>query len=209
MPCNGTPFDNRDTWMDHIHSDHGFAPRWESIECPLCSQMIPEGRKSVLHHLSRHMESIAEASLPLDADSEENSSDGSENPSEGHMDIILEDEPEPDNVAISTDERGLNPVLETPPTFEKSKTGEGYTSKDFSQSLPTRQWFQPGEGIAREVIMADIQRYLGSDAQVRPGEGIDEYEVVFPYFESGLLHKLTIKRAFRDTGLMHIEVLLA
>ncbi|KAF2454078.1 hypothetical protein BDY21DRAFT_291919 [Lineolata rhizophorae] len=31
-------------------------------------------------------------------------------------------------------------------------------------------WFQPGEGISREVITADIQRYLGPDATVRPGE---------------------------------------
>ena len=44
-------------------------------------------------------------------------------------------------------------------------------------AMPTRQWFQPGEGIAREVITADIQRYLGPDALVRPGEGTGEYEV--------------------------------
>jgi hypothetical protein len=39
------------------------------------------------------------------------------------------------------------------------------------------QWFVPGEGIAREVITADIQRYLGPDALVRPGTGTGEYEV--------------------------------
>ncbi|KAL1630380.1 hypothetical protein SLS56_004907 [Neofusicoccum ribis] len=45
-----------------------------------------------------------------------------------------------------------------------------------SRSTPTRQWFQPGEGIAREVITADIQRYLGPDALVKPGIGSGEYE---------------------------------
>lgn len=51
-------------------------------------------------------------------------------------------------------------------------------------SVPTRQnqWFQPGEGIAREVITADIQRYLGNDALVRPGEGNGEYEGVPGYW---------------------------
>lgn len=39
------------------------------------------------------------------------------------------------------------------------------------------QWFVPGEGIAREVITADIQRYLGPDALVRPGTGTGEYQV--------------------------------
>ncbi|EOA84542.1 uncharacterized protein SETTUDRAFT_90581 [Exserohilum turcica Et28A] len=38
------------------------------------------------------------------------------------------------------------------------------------------QWFVPGEGIAREVITADIQRYLGPDALVRPGTGTGEYQ---------------------------------
>jgi hypothetical protein len=49
------------------------------------------------------------------------------------------------------------------------------------------QWFVPGEGIAREVITADIQRYLGPDALVRPGPGTGEYEVrssLHPYIES-------------------------
>jgi len=64
----------------------------------------------------------------------------------------------------------LNPALESPPT-KKLKTEESYTKKDFSHSMSTRQWFQPGEGIAREVITADIQRNLGPDALVRPGEG--------------------------------------
>jgi hypothetical protein len=42
------------------------------------------------------------------------------------------------------------------------------------------QWFVPGDGIAREVITADIQRYLGPDALVRPGPGTGEYEVGSP-----------------------------
>lgn len=41
-----------------------------------------------------------------------------------------------------------------------------------------RNWFVPGEGIARQVISADIQRYLGNDATVRPGTNtVDEEEV--------------------------------
>jgi hypothetical protein len=32
------------------------------------------------------------------------------------------------------------------------------------------QWFVPADGIDRHVITADIQRYLGPDALVRPGE---------------------------------------
>lgn len=43
-----------------------------------------------------------------------------------------------------------------------------------------RQWFIPGEGIDRHVISADIQRYLGNDATVRPGLGTGENQVSPP-----------------------------
>ena len=72
----------------------------------------------------------------------------------------------------------LNPALESPPT-KKPKTEESCTKKDFPHSMSTGKWFQPGGGIACEVITADIQRYLGPDALVRPGEGTGEYEVGF------------------------------
>jgi hypothetical protein len=39
----------------------------------------------------------------------------------------------------------------------------------------TNEYFVPKEGIDREVITADICRYLGNDALVRPGQ----YEVGF------------------------------
>ncbi|KAI9811308.1 MAG: hypothetical protein M1826_003196 [Phylliscum demangeonii] len=48
-----------------------------------------------------------------------------------------------------------------------------------SKAPPSRknQYFLPGEGIRREVITADICRYLGNDALVRPGhhEGREGY----------------------------------
>lgn len=40
----------------------------------------------------------------------------------------------------------------------------------------SNQWFVLGDGIAREVITADIQRYLGPDALVKPGLGTGEHE---------------------------------
>lgn len=41
-----------------------------------------------------------------------------------------------------------------------------------------RNWFVPKDGINRQVISADIQKYLGNDATVRPGkEKINGQEV--------------------------------
>ncbi|EMF13514.1 uncharacterized protein SEPMUDRAFT_125271 [Sphaerulina musiva SO2202] len=45
-----------------------------------------------------------------------------------------------------------------------------------------RQWFVPGEGIDRHVISADIQRYLGNDATVRPGVGTGDNQGVQGYW---------------------------
>ncbi|KIW04670.1 hypothetical protein, variant 1 [Verruconis gallopava] len=41
-------------------------------------------------------------------------------------------------------------------------------------SGPNFRWWIPEDGIRRDVIQADIQRYLGPDAMVKPGEGRDE-----------------------------------
>lgn len=40
-----------------------------------------------------------------------------------------------------------------------------------------KEWFIPGDGIDRQVISSDIQRYLGSDATVRPGIGTGQDQV--------------------------------
>ncbi|CZT24021.1 uncharacterized protein RCC_09738 [Ramularia collo-cygni] len=45
-----------------------------------------------------------------------------------------------------------------------------------------RQWFIPGEGIDRHVISADIQRYLGNDATVRPGLGTGDNQGINGYW---------------------------
>ena len=40
-----------------------------------------------------------------------------------------------------------------------------------SSSGPNWRWWIPADNIRRDVIQADIQRYLGAEALVRPGEG--------------------------------------
>lgn len=66
-----------------------------------------------------------------------------------------------------------------------------------------RQWFVPGDGIDRHVISADIQRYLGNDATVRPGVGTGEHQV---RIQRPLLFGLTcaayslFHRVFKATG---------
>ncbi len=42
---------------------------------------------------------------------------------------------------------------------------------------PNWRWWIPAEGISRDVIQADIGRYLGPEALVRPGDGTDQYAV--------------------------------
>lgn len=52
-----------------------------------------------------------------------------------------------------------------------------------NMSRQPNQWFVPGEGIARDVITANIQLYFpGLDAVVRPGSGTGEYEGLTGYW---------------------------
>jgi hypothetical protein len=38
---------------------------------------------------------------------------------------------------------------------------------------PNYRWFVPSEGIRRDVIQADLQRYLGNDAVMKVGYATD------------------------------------
>ena len=44
------------------------------------------------------------------------------------------------------------------------------------------EYFIPGDGISREVIQADICRYLGNDALVRPGNHNVRFPLPFFFF---------------------------
>jgi hypothetical protein len=50
-------------------------------------------------------------------------------------------------------------------TAARSSVGPGY------------RWWVPAEGISRQVITADIQHYLGYDALVKPGPGVERNKV--------------------------------
>lgn len=72
---------------------------------------------------------------------------------------------------------------------------------------PEYKWFIPGEGISREVIQADICRYLGNDALVKPGYGTGEHEVS-PSTVAPTISRQRITdaspRVSMDTGSPHI-----
>jgi hypothetical protein len=56
---------------------------------------------------------------------------------------------------------------------DRDRDRERASRSQASASARTNEYFVPKEGIDREVITADICRYLGNDALVRPGS----YEV--------------------------------
>jgi hypothetical protein len=69
------------------------------------------------------------------------------------------------------------------------RTMPGSNDKGRERSRPN-EYFLPKDGIDREVITADICRYLGNDALVRPGN----YEVYIPNsLENGNILKLPFR----------------
>ncbi|KAH7405701.1 hypothetical protein DE146DRAFT_649443 [Phaeosphaeria sp. MPI-PUGE-AT-0046c] len=78
-----------------------------------------------------------------------------------HKEEVYTDE-KPTEVEENTKEH--TEPIETPPPKPETKSSRA------------NQWFIPADGISRAVISADIQRYLGPDAMVRPGSGTGEYQ---------------------------------
>lgn len=113
--------------------------------------------------MGSHMEDIALACLPKDVESDSEGDNenetGGQKLDERHQlvsDVIVKNKPEARDLATGSRER-------------RELRGRRETRYN--------EYFLPGEGISREVIQADICRYIGNDALVRPGtyEGRDGY----------------------------------
>tara|TARA_R110002003_G_scaffold141_27_gene13076 strand:- start:11483 stop:12445 length:963 start_codon:yes stop_codon:yes gene_type:complete len=91
--------------------------------------------------------------------------------------------------------RAANPDSEAtgsriwPGMHQQSAVARAQSQADETTNLngPTKaskvnEWFVPDEGIGREVITAEIQRYLGPDALVRFGVGTGEYTGLAGYW---------------------------
>lgn len=53
-------------------------PKWDSIECPLCTHVTGSGKLAVTKHFSEHLEEISLSALPIQVYSNEVSEDGSQ-----------------------------------------------------------------------------------------------------------------------------------
>lgn len=62
----------------------------------------------------------------------------------------------------------------SPPAMDQKPSREGYKTTVPPCNRHNEEYFVPGDGIDREVITADITRYLGNDALVRPGTFVNK-----------------------------------
>lgn len=72
-PTGGKTFPTRKDWIAHLSLDHGLAPDWAAIICPLCQCDTGPGKVAVTKHLSTHLEEVSLAALPADCDFDEGS----------------------------------------------------------------------------------------------------------------------------------------
>jgi hypothetical protein len=124
------------------------------ILCELCG--IQTTLKDRFRHLGRHMEDIALFALGTwEGDGEDEVTDDIEEGSEQEEEEVAE------RSAESTP--GI-PKTEDMSVSKNQESGDG--QQDHSRQ---NEYFVPGDDILSEVIHADICRYLGNDAMVRPG----------------------------------------
>jgi hypothetical protein len=137
-------------------------------------------------HMSHHMEQLALFAVPALAHDDEDSATG---------DHLVTDRRtmnrRPIAPSLHYDGSRGNPSgsLWGPPTKNPS------TDRNKHSSMTARQWFIPGDGIDRLVIVADVQRYLGNDAFVRPGQGTGENEGVMGYWINAYSNLTTVMMA--------------
>ncbi|KAK4223486.1 hypothetical protein QBC38DRAFT_372996, partial [Podospora fimiseda] len=78
-----TTFASREQWISHLALDHGMAPKWEGIQCFLCTEETGQGKIAVIQHLARHLEEISLSALPTGIDSDTASETSSDTGDEG------------------------------------------------------------------------------------------------------------------------------
>ncbi|KAF5702764.1 hypothetical protein FMUND_13319 [Fusarium mundagurra] len=113
-------------------------------------------------HVGRHQEQLALFALPT-VESDDKDEIGSESDSSAGSMVMID----------SQDERGDDTKQpEEPPTSHSmpgTDENSAMTPNDLRRSNRRIEYFLRREGIDREVIAADICRYLGNDAVVRHG----------------------------------------
>ncbi|KAF5227593.1 hypothetical protein FANTH_14728 [Fusarium anthophilum] len=132
------------------------------VPCPFCAEMM-RSASQYQRHVGRHQEQLALFALPT-VESEDNDEGGSESDlSEGPVDKISNQDERGDDTKQPEEPLNSHSVPETGVyTLPPKKSNTGRTGRQ-------NEYFLPRDGIAREVIAADICRYLGNDVLVRSG----------------------------------------
>ncbi|KAI0509181.1 hypothetical protein F5B22DRAFT_617983 [Xylaria bambusicola] len=70
--CRNTvsPFSRREDWVEHLAVHHGYGDQWQSLRCSLCLEETGQGEANVTIHFDKHLQDIALAALPTNADDE-------------------------------------------------------------------------------------------------------------------------------------------
>lgn len=136
------------------------------ISCPICGVNLNSARQ-YQSHVGRHQEQLALFALP------ELETNGDSDPEdEGNSDS--------DSINVESDHSDTNEIQEEPredQTWSSSLRDFLVDSRDPSIHIQKgilsgydkqNKYFVPRDGIDREVITADICRYLGNDALMRP-----------------------------------------
>ncbi|KAM0476401.1 hypothetical protein ACHAPX_006313 [Trichoderma viride] len=75
---SNTTFDSREKWVSHLALEHDMEPNWGSLKCSLCKEETGSGKSAVTRHYSKHLEEISLSALPIEANPDAISEEGSE-----------------------------------------------------------------------------------------------------------------------------------
>lgn len=137
------------------------------VSCPICGVTLDSARQ-YQSHVGRHQEQLALFALP-DLESNDDSDTDDE-------EALAVESVETRSDRSETDENKNVPLEDPTPSSSAQEIPDDPRTPFDNRRMPEHdyhsrqnEYFVPRDGIDREVITADICRYLGSDALVRPG----------------------------------------
>jgi uncharacterized Zn-finger protein len=147
-------YDSQREWLAHEKADHPQifeeAKAAGTAVCPLCKYEIVS--ETLEKHIAKHLQELALFPISMGSVEED----------------VLADPLNTGSRRSQSPEGTAHDYFEAAESKESDRPNVRHAEEISPRPLPTNDYFLPGEGIDREVITADICRYLGPDALVRP-----------------------------------------
>lgn len=150
------PFQSREDWVQHLELQHNLGVLSRAKDCPLCLEILGQGKTQFLKHLCSHFEEISLSSLPTGVSSDYESDEESNPPTiEYRSTRIIQDPRELETILSAAETRQLDLELTTVESDNsRPRSHTNGDSSHYQEPIPTGQ-IASGGNLGPKIWVGD------------------------------------------------------